>query len=267
MKWLLGLVALGIVGSFVYWATSSQFDRAPDSTASPKDTKGVDGGIEAADSRTINQGDLAIQTSADARIDQSSESLELFGWRMSRGYYKSGSNDSQAKHAYEYYDEDTLRKLANADDGLAQLILAERLAFTRDKKEEAHDLNWRAAVNGYTAGLTNIAGDGLVIRRGDQPYGFDVVGENGVISDEFADQLKYLSAAEYLGDFVASAMLRAHMEPSKFRNFGDSRARVCDMGSKLADQVLKERVEPIEGTNWPEEVRRIDDSIEPFCIS
>ena len=94
------------------------------------------------------------------------EPIDIREWRMSHGYYRSDSNDSGSKHPYEYYNIETLEKLAQNGDGLAQIMLGEKLAFSAEHQERSRELYWQAATNGFTAGLSNTATDSMVLKAG-----------------------------------------------------------------------------------------------------
>jgi len=170
------------------------------------------------------------------------EPLDIYEWRMSRGYYANGSNDAGAKHPYEYYDNETLEQQALNDDGLAQLMLGERLRFSTNQKERAEQFYRQAAINGFTAGLINTAADRMAIDLKSGSYDFPTIDEDDEISNEYAERLKYFAAAEYLGDFVGSVSLRMHLDPSGTGGSAASRKRVCQAGFELADQIEAERI-------------------------
>ena len=79
-------------------------------------------GLQNPDNEEINIGTDAPESGESAVIAKpvTLEPVDVRQWRMSHGYYGSGSNDPGAKHPYEYYDLETLEQLALNDDGLAQ---------------------------------------------------------------------------------------------------------------------------------------------------
>lgn len=165
--------------------------------------------------------------------------LAALTWATDRGYHSSGENGQIAKRPYEYYDQSTLEKLADEGDGLAQLILAERLSFSDPKQADV--LYIEAAINGKTAGLTSAAGDRLLIVPGQKGYGFPVTDAAGSVSEEYLEVLQFYAAAEYLDDFVATEMLASHLETAKLRNSPESIRRICSSGEEIANAIISER--------------------------
>lgn len=166
--------------------------------------------------------------------------LSALTWAADRGYHSSSESGLMAKRPYEYYDESTLQKMADDGDGLAQLILAERLSFSDPKKADA--LYIEAAINGKTAGLISAAGDRLLIVPGQKGFGFPVTGAGGSVSDEYLEVLRFYAAAEYLGDFVGTELLASHLDTGQLTNVSDSVRRICASGQELADAIISERI-------------------------
>ncbi len=165
--------------------------------------------------------------------------LAALTWAADRGYHSSGEIGQITKRPFEYYDESTLQKMADDGDGLAQLILAERLSFSDPKKADA--LYIEAAINGKTAGLTSAAGDRLLIVPGQKGYGFPVTDAGGNVSDEYLEVLRFYAAAEYLGDFIGTELLASHLETADFGRSPDSVRRICSSGEELANAIVSER--------------------------
>ena len=165
--------------------------------------------------------------------------LAALTWAADRGHHDSGENGQIVKRPYEYYDESTLQKMADDGDGLAQLILAERLSFSDPKKADV--LYIEAAINGKTAGLTSAAGDRLLIVPGQKGYGFPTADAGGSVSDEYLEVLRFYAAAEYLGDFVGTELLASHLETADLRQSQDSVRRICSSGEELANAIITER--------------------------
>lgn len=193
------------------------------------------------------------------------EPIDIRKWRMSHGYYSSGLNGPGSKHPYEYYDMETLEQLALNDDGLAQLMLGMKLAFSTEHGDRSRQLYWQAAVNGFTASLSFIATDRMVLRHGSTSFDFPIKNEDGDISDEFADRLKFLAAAEYLGDFVASHLLRTFLNVFELDASSASRTRICRLGLELSDQIKAERLDKSGGSRWPAEIEVSLDKPKPYC--
>lgn len=193
------------------------------------------------------------------------EPIDIRKWRMSHGYYGGGSNDPGSKHPYEYYDIETLEQLALNDDGLAQLMLGQKLAFSTEHKDRSRQLYWQAAVNGFTVSLTLTAMDSMVRKLGSTSFDFPIKNEAGGISDEFADRLKFLAAAEYLGDFVASQTLRDYLELFELGDSSASRTRICRLGLELSDQIKVERINKSGGSQWPADIEVSLDKPKPYC--
>ncbi|MEE8118195.1 MAG: hypothetical protein V3T39_01425 [Gammaproteobacteria bacterium] len=193
------------------------------------------------------------------------EPIDIRKWRMSHGYYSSGLNDPGSKHPYEYYDIETLEQLALNDDGLAQLMLGMKLSFSTEHGDRARQLYWQAAVNGFTASLSFSATDRMLLRHGSTSFDFPIKNEDGDISDEFADRLKFLAAAEYLGDFVASQLLRAFLNSFELGDSGTSRTRICRLGLELANQIRTERIDKSGGSRWPADIEVSLEKPKPIC--
>ena len=170
------------------------------------------------------------------------EPNDVRAFRDARGYYASGSTEIGEMHPYELYDLETLEQLANNDDGLAQLVLADRISI--DEPYRADKLYLNAAVNGKSAALVNMASSRLVSAPGGTDWGFPLTTSVGELSDEYIDVLKFFVAAEETGDFVASEMLHGHLDAVD-SDSGVSRTslvRLCESGRELADQIIAERV-------------------------
>ncbi len=193
------------------------------------------------------------------------EPIDIREWRMSHGYYRSDSNDSGSKHPYEYYNIETLEKLAQNGDGLAQIMLGEKLAFSAEHQERSRELYWQAAINGFTAGLSNTATDSMVLKAGSTSFDFPTNNEEGDISDEFVDRLKYLAAAEYLGDFVASQLLRDYLDSFGLGGSSASRNRICQSGLELSERIQTERFKKSGGSISPADSVVSLQMPEPYC--
>lgn len=175
--------------------------------------------------------------SGNSLADDGARLAEL---REEHGYYASGSSDIDSMHPYELYDLATLEELAAQDDGLAQLVLADKLVVT--DPERADHLYWQAAVNGKTAALTNLAASHLVLVPGGSGFGFDLTSSDGEVSAEYARVLANYAAAEDLGDPIATEMLKTHVDEAAFRNSAESLIRICEAGLALADEIRAERL-------------------------
>ncbi|MCH7893564.1 MAG: hypothetical protein IH907_03515 [Proteobacteria bacterium] len=226
-------------------------------------------GLQNPDNEEINIGTDTPESGESAVIAKpvTLEPVDVRQWRMSHGYYGSGSNDPGSKHPYEYYDTETLEQLALNDDGLAQLMMGMKLAFSTEHGDRARQFYWQAAVNGFTAGLAFTATDRMLLRlgHGSTSFDFPIKNEEGDISDELADRLKFLAAAEYLGDFVASQMLRAFLDSFELGDSGASRTRICRLGLELANQIKAERIDKSGGLRWPADIEVSLEKPKPIC--
>ena len=193
------------------------------------------------------------------------EPIDIRKWRMSHGYYSSGLNDPGSKHPYEYYDIETLEQLALNDDGLAQLMLGMKLSFSTEHGDRARQLYWQAAVNGFTASLLFSATDRMLLRHGSTSFDFPIKNEDGDISDELTDRLKFLAAAEYLGDFIASGTLRGFLDSFELDDSSASRTRICRLGLELANQIKAERIDKSGGSTWPADIEVSLEKPKPYC--
>ena len=224
-------------------------------------------GLQKPANEEINIGSDALESGESTVIAEPAtlEPIDLRKWQMSHGYYGSGLNDPGSKHPYEYYDLETLEQLALNDDGLAQLILGEKLAFSTEHEDRSRQLYWQAAVNGFTAGLAFTATDSMLLRPGSTSVDFPTKNEDGEISDELTNRLKFLAAAEYLGDFIASHMLRTYSNVFELDDSGASRTRVCRLGLELSNQIKAERLDKSGGSRWPAEIEVSLEKPKPYC--
>jgi len=148
---------------------------------------------------------------------------------------------------------------------LAQLMLGQKLAFSTEHKDRSRQHYWQAAVNGFTISLTLTAMDSMVLRHGSTSFDFPIRNEAGDISNEFADRPKFLAAAEYLGDFVASQTLRDYLELFELGDSSASRTRICRLGLELSDQIKVERINKSGGSQWPADIEVSLDKPKPYC--
>lgn len=212
----------------------------------------IDAGNEANDGSNDFVSPSALQTNTSGtKLDPMLEPADIRAFRDARGYYGSGGNDIGAKHPYEYLDDETLQGLADQQDGLAQLVLADRIS--NSDIETAMPLYLEAAVNGKTAALINAASSQLVVENGKTGFAFELTDEEGLISDEYAEILQYYAAAEALGDFVGSEMLMEHISAANFGDDSENISRICSDGI-----VLARNIENIRYTRWGE---RSDDDV------
>ncbi len=262
---LTGLLGVVLVWSVVSRNNGEAFKKSGLNAHTPSEI-GV-AGLQKPANEEINIGSHALESGESAVIADSTtlKPIDVREWRMSHGYYLSGSNDPGAKHPYEYYDLETLEKLALNDDGLAQLMLGEKLAFSTEHKDRSRQLYWQAAVNGFTVSLALTAMDNMVLRHGSTSFDFPIKNEAGDISDEFADRLKFLAAAEYLGDFVASQTLRDYLEWFELGDSSASRTRICRLGLELSNQIKAERIDKSGGSRWPADIEVSLEKPKPIC--
>lgn len=188
------------------------------------------------------------------------EPLDVRAFREARGYYGSGGNDIGAKHPYEYMDDEALQALADQQDGLAQLILADRLS--NSDIEKAMPMYLEAAVNGKTAALVNMASSRLVRQNNPQGFGFELTNESGRISDEYLEILRYYAAAEMLGDFVGTEMLNDHILVNDLTRYPDNLARICALGLEV-----KNNIETVRTSRWGDSSVNGDSRIDSLDIS
>ena len=227
--WIAAIVLIILIGVLLVRPDSSSLDRA--------EKPGVN------EEGTQTPQDLDPESSGSSTSD---DSIQLAEVRERHGYYASGSGDINSKHPYELYDVETLAQLADQDDGMAQIVLADKLVATDPERADA--LYWQAAINGKTAALVNVAASHLVLVPGGTGFGFEPETDDGEVSSEYADVLAYYAAAEDLGDPVATELLRAHMDDSQFSDSADSIIRICEEGLAIADKIRAERI-----TKWGNE--------------
>ncbi len=176
------------------------------------------------------------QSNADTPIESmSAEPIDVQEFREAHGYYASGSSDISQMHPYELYDLKTLEQLAANDDGLAQLVLADRVFV--DDPERADRLYLDAAVNGKTAALVNLASSRLVVVPGGTGWGFPLSTSTGEISQEYVDVLKFYVAAEASGDVLASSMLQDHIDAINPKITNSSLKLLCEAGAEVSDLI------------------------------
>lgn len=175
--------------------------------------------------------------------DQShdSEPINTQNFREAHGYYASGSSDVNEKHPYELYDVQTLEQLADNNDSLAQLVLADQISV--EDPERADELYMESAVNGKTAALVNMAASRLLLVPGGTGFGFPLTSNSGRISDSYVEVLKYYVAAENMGDSVAGELLRSHIDALGLVNSTESLQRVCEAGNALIDRIEEKQRE------------------------
>lgn len=179
--------------------------------------------------------------SGESKVDPSfAEPLDIQQFRAVRGYYASGSSDISQMHPYELYDLETLEQLVANDDGLAQLVLADKIAI--DDPKRADELYLAAAVNGKSAALVNLASSRLVAVPGGTDWGFPLTTSSGQISDEYIDVLKFYVAAEATGDVIATEVLTSHIEAMGAEITESDLERLCQAGRELADQIRAEQI-------------------------
>lgn len=239
-------VAIAVVASYAIYSmisnrsTEIASDELPDLVPADSievrrgEAPGLAGQVES-NFRPIKE-DRVVQASGQT---PNQEPVDVIEFREARGYYVSGGNDVGAKHPYEFYDIATLESLASANDGLAQLILADKL-YERDS-ERANSLYLSAAVNGKTAGLVNMASSRLQSRPGKQGFGFQLTDEHGAVTESYVDALQYYAAAELLGDFVGSELLAGHMSSGKLNSDPSNIARICAKGNEIANRIKSRR--------------------------
>ncbi len=272
MRKALVIVLSGVLGIALVWLVVSR------NNGETVKHSGLDGhaaseievtGLQNPDNEEINIGTDTPESGESAVIAKpvTLEPVDVRQWRMSHGYYGSGSNDPGSKHPYEYYDIETLEQLALNDDGLAQLMMGMKLAFSTEHGDRARQFYWQAAVNGFTAGLAFTATDRMVLRlrHGSASFDFPIKNEEGDISDELADRLRFLAAAEYLGDFIASHMLRTFLDSFELGDSGASRTRICRLGLELANQIRTERIDKSGGSRWPADTAVSLEKPKPIC--
>jgi hypothetical protein len=241
----LSVIAVFGVATYIFWikADSSTSEIATvSSEVALENLSPIVDEHDTSSSTTSDEMDGVIDSLSNSEIkdaDSNLEPIDVQAYREQRGYYASGSSSIDEMHPYELYDLDTLAQLAETDDGLAQLVLADKLIAT--DPDRADSLYMQAAINGRTAALVNMASSHLVLVPGSTGYGFPIASETGVITDKFVDVLKYYVAAEDLGDVIATDLLRSHIDESQFGNLPESLIRVCESGLALADQIRKER--------------------------
>lgn len=204
-----------------------------------------------------------IHHTRSAETSSAGSLVQLGEIREQHGYYASGSSDIDSMHPYELYDVETLDKLADQDDGMAQIVLADKLVAT--DPDRADILYWQAAVNGKTAALVNTAASYLVMVPGGTGYGFDLTSNNGEVSTEYANVLAYYAAAEDLGDPVATELLKTHLDESEFRGSAASIVRICEAGLALADEIRAERVSKWGGETPPSTTANIVETQDAIC--
>lgn len=260
-----GLLGIALVWLVVSHNNGEAVKHSGLSAYAPSDIRNAVG--QKADNEEIDIGsDTPESGESDVITDPATlEAIDVREWRMSHGYYLSGSNDPGAKHPYEYYDIETLEQLALNDDGLAQLMLGEKLAVSPEHKDRARQLYWQAAVNGFTVSLTLTAMDSMVRKLGSTSFDFPIKNEAGDISDEFADRLKFLAAAEYLGDFAALQTLRDYLEWFELGDSSASRTRICRLGLELSNQIKAERIDKSGGSRWPADIEVSFEKPKPYC--
>ena len=235
IKTVLALVTavLGVTVWILFWPNDGA------DIDSPATSLAIEG-----DAGNASESDVIVDFGAETNDRQemtadSLEPLDVSAFREDRGYYMSGGNDAGSGHAYQYYDDTTLRGLAEQHDGLAQLVLADRIS--NEDLGGAVPLYLEATVNGKTAALINLASSQLVVNPGQRGFGFEMKTASGDISTEFAEILKYYAAAEYLGDFVGTTMLVDHLESAGLHEDATSVRTVCSMGQGVARNILSIR--------------------------
>lgn len=171
--------------------------------------------------------------------------LALYEWGIAHGYYLTDLNDDGAQHPYVGYDIQTLSALAENGDGLAKLILADRISHREPNRADV--LYLEAAALGKTAALTNLAASHLLILPGSDGFGIPFTDESGNVSEQYAEVLRYYAAAEMMGDFVASELLRGALEVHRLLDSEASINIVCQMGKAIREALLHER-----DTKWGE---------------
>lgn len=196
----------------------------------PRDTK-----VQRPDPQDLDHGIVSGQPIAKG----DSEPIDIHQYRERHGYYASGSSSIDEMHPYELYDLETLEQLAANGDGLAQLVLGDKVVVMNP--DRADSLYWQSVVNGQTAALVNIAASNMVLVPGATDFGFHFVDGDGEISTDYARILGYYAAVEDLGDFIATDILRSHIEESEFSGSTMSIIRICEAGLELADRIKDER--------------------------
>jgi hypothetical protein len=200
----------------------------------PSDSNGPNASTQA------DESDYAWSDRGPQLDSLSSDPIDIQQLREARGYYSSGSSDINKMHPYELYDMETLEQLAANDDGLAQLVLADKISI--DDPVRADRLYLDAAVNGKTAALVNLASSRLVAVPGGTDWGFLPTTSTGEISDEYIDVLKFYVAAEDSGDVVASEILQSHIDALGIEITEMSLGRLCEAGRELADLIRTEQL-------------------------
>lgn len=234
------LLIFSVTGLFVWFALAT---LTPEPRKAAKASKHdasalIPGAAEQTQDEPELSSDGADSTSSPGVVSWNLEPLDVIRYRQARGYYMSG-NDIGAKHAYEYMDLESLEELANQEDGLAQLVLAHRLEVSNYQKSVA--FYKKAAINGKTAALVNLASSQLVVRAGGG-FGFDIADERGQISERYADVLQYYAAAELLGDFVGTELLQQHLQAADFFDDDEALVKVCRKGQVIASHIRRARL-------------------------
>lgn len=256
--WLSGTVLVAAAVFLIWNRTQVEVqDAAQNEVASGTDERSV----------RVDSPERSDQVTSSSEYNETAtlEPPDIARFREQRGYYVSGGNDPAAAHPYESLSNDDLQVLASQGDGLAQLVMADRMANTN--LVEAIPTYLEAAANGKTAALINIASGQLVVTNGQSGFGFELTDEDGQVSTRYAEILQYYAAAEILGDFVGSEMLRDHINLSKLSDKVASLERICSLGREIASGIgvirtskgLSKELDQVELTSV--------DTPEPICAS
>ena len=151
-KALFLVVAITIVAGLIVLAFKEYMHIQPDP---PLD---MAGDIQHADERATNEREPPAYTGQD-QSDNSHIAVAIAEWQRASGYYMDLSDlpgdyvgEIEIVHPYQAYDDEVLRELADGNDMIAAVMLADRLLRSTEQsvRDEGIRLHERAAALGST---------------------------------------------------------------------------------------------------------------------